>query len=126
MALADLCDGILARGVVVADDVLALRRAVFGEITVTPDEVETLFRIDEGTEKRAPEWRAFFVEALTDWLVRQQEPAGYITEVQADWLIERIGADNRVRNGCRSVAFCRTGRCMAKRRAAEEVAPAEG
>ncbi|HZW15001.1 MAG TPA: hypothetical protein VFF66_01980 [Brevundimonas sp.] len=99
MALADLCDGILARSEVVADDVLALRRAVFGEITVTPDEIEALFRIDEGTEKRAPEWRALFVEALTDWLVRQQEPAGYITEVQADWLIKRIGADNRVRNG---------------------------
>ncbi len=34
-------------------------------------------------------------------------------------------ADNRVLNGCRSVAYCRTGRWMAKRRAAEEVAGAE-
>jgi len=99
MALAELCDGILARGVVGADDVLALRRAVFGEITVTPDEVEALFRIDEGTEKRVPEWRAFFLEAMTDWLVRQQEPSGYITPEQADWLIARIEADGRVRNG---------------------------
>jgi len=99
MALADICDGILARGVVGADDVLALRGVVFGEITVTPDEVEALFRIDEGTEKRVPEWRAFFLEAMTDWLVRQQEPSGYITQEQADWLIARIEADGRVRNG---------------------------
>lgn len=99
MSLADLCDGILARGVVGSDDVLALRRAVFGEITVTPDEVEALFRIDEGTEKRVSEWRAFFLEAMTDWLVRQQEPSGYITQEQADWLIARIEADGRVRNG---------------------------
>jgi len=99
MALTDLCNGILARGVVGTDDVLALRRVVFDEITVTPEEVEALFRIDEGTEKRVPEWRAFFLEAMTDWLVRQQEPSGYITPQQADWLIARIEADRRVRNG---------------------------
>lgn len=99
MALAELCDGIVARGVVCAEDVLALRREVFGEITVTPAEVDALFRIDEGTEKRVPEWRAFFLEAMTDWLVRQQEPSGYITQEQADWLIARIGTDGRVRDG---------------------------
>jgi len=99
MALTELCDGIVARGVVRADDVLALRREVFGEITVTPAEVEALFRIDEGTEKRVAEWRAFFLEAMTDWLVRQQEPSGYITQEQADWLIARIEADGRVRDG---------------------------
>ncbi|MGP3943618.1 MULTISPECIES: aminoglycoside adenylyltransferase domain-containing protein [Streptomyces] len=35
-------------------------------------------------------------------------------------------ADNRVLNGCRSVVFCRTGRWMAKRAAAREVALSEG
>ncbi|MGW7619217.1 aminoglycoside adenylyltransferase domain-containing protein [Streptomyces antimycoticus] len=34
-------------------------------------------------------------------------------------------ADNRVLNGCRSVVFCRTGRWMAKRGAAREIALAE-
>lgn len=98
MALADLCTEIVARGEVRADDVLDLRRAVFGEITVTREEVEALFLIDEGTERRTPEWRAFFLEAVTDWLVRQQEPVGYITDAQADWLIARIEADRRVRD----------------------------
>ncbi|WP_432251329.1 aminoglycoside adenylyltransferase domain-containing protein [Streptomyces sp. HNM1019] len=35
-------------------------------------------------------------------------------------------ADNRVLNGCRSVVFCRTGRWLAKRAAAREVALTEG
>ncbi|HYC98615.1 hypothetical protein [Brevundimonas sp.] len=99
MGLTDLCTDIVARGEVTANDVLALRREVFGEITVTPEEVEALFRVDEGTERRVPEWRAFFLEAMTDWLVRQQEPSGYITQEQADWLVARIEADRRVRNG---------------------------
>ncbi|MBL1100263.1 DUF4111 domain-containing protein [Streptomyces sp. 205] len=34
-------------------------------------------------------------------------------------------ADNRVLNGCRSVVFCRTGRWMAKRGAAQEIATTE-
>ncbi len=99
MALPDLCAAIVARGDVTTDDVLALRREVFGEITVTAEEVEALFTIDEGTERRVEEWREFFVEALTDWLVRQQAPVGYVTEAQADWLIARIGRDGRIRNG---------------------------
>jgi hypothetical protein len=99
MALPDLCAAIVASGEVTSADVIALRREVFGEVTVTPDEVETLFQVDEGTERRVREWREFFVEALTDWLVRQQEPVGYVTEAQADWLIARIGRDGRIRNG---------------------------
>lgn len=52
MSLTNLCTDIVARGEVTADDVLALRGVVFGEITVTPEEVEALFLIDEGTERR--------------------------------------------------------------------------
>ncbi|MEU8825706.1 translation initiation factor 2 [Streptomyces sp. NPDC048636] len=35
-------------------------------------------------------------------------------------------ADNRVLNGCRAVVFCRTGRWVAKRGAARDIAAAEG
>lgn len=99
MGLTDISNGIIARGEVTAADILALRQSIFGEITVTPDEVESLFRIDEGTERRGPEWRMLFLEALTDWLIRQQEPQGYVTDAQADWLIARIEADKRARDG---------------------------
>lgn len=99
MALIDLANDIIARGEVTSADILALRQDIFGEFTVTQAEVEALFRIDEGTVRRVAGWRMLFLEALTDWLVRQQEPAGYVTDAQADWLIARIGSDQRVRNG---------------------------
>lgn len=99
MALTALCAAIVASGEVGPDDVLALRREVFGAITVTKDEVEALFVVDEGTERQSKEWREFFIEALTDWLVRQQEPAGYVTDAQAEWLVARIKADGRLRDG---------------------------
>jgi hypothetical protein len=99
MGLKALCEDIVAKGEVGPEDVLALRREVFGEITVTQNEVEALFVIDEGAQRQSKEWREFFLEALTDWLVRQQEPVGYVTEAQADWLIARIMADRRLRDG---------------------------
>lgn len=99
MGLIELSNEIIARGEVTSADILALRQNIFGEVTVTRDEAEALFRIDEGTERRVAEWRMLFLEALTDWLIRQQEPQGYVTEVQADWLIARIEADKRARDG---------------------------
>jgi len=97
MALAELCNRVVASGNVDANDVLALRREVFGQIAVTLEEVDLLFRIDEQVSIHSTEWHDFFVEAVTDWLVRQQEPAGYVTTEQAEWLIARIDQDSRVR-----------------------------
>jgi hypothetical protein len=97
MALVELCNRVVDSGKVDANDVLALRREVFGQIAVTREEVDLLFRIDEQIPTPSTEWHAFFVEALTDWLVRQQEPAGYVTVEQAEWLIARIDQDRRLR-----------------------------
>ena len=99
MGLIDLSNQIIGRGEVTSADILALRRSIFGEITVTREEAEALFLIDEGTERRVAEWRDLFLEALTDWLIRQQEPRGYVTDEQAQWLIARIEADQRARDG---------------------------
>jgi len=99
MGLIQIGDDIIARGEVTSADILALRQAIFGDVVVTREEAEVLFRIDEGTERRVAEWRMLFLEALTDWLIRQQEPQGYITDAQADWLIARIEADKRARDG---------------------------
>ncbi|RZJ31589.1 MAG: hypothetical protein EON85_03085 [Brevundimonas sp.] len=99
MGLTDLSNAIVARGEVTSADILALRQSIFGDAVVTPDEAESLFRIDEGTDRRVAEWRVLFLEALTDWLIRQQEPRGYVTEAQGDWLIARIEADKRARDG---------------------------
>lgn len=98
MTLNSLCAAIMSKGAVTPDDVLALRREVFGEIAVTDAEAEALFRIDEATAQRCSEWRDFFLEAITDWLVRQREPTGYIDDAAADWLIARIKMDGRARN----------------------------
>jgi hypothetical protein len=83
---------------ITAADVLAIRPILFGDMVVSPDEAESLFRINAAARDAAPEWRDLFVEAMTDYVVRQQEPQGYIDRAKADWLMARLGAGGRTPN----------------------------
>jgi hypothetical protein len=77
-----------------ADDALTLRRVFYGASqTVTPDEAEALVKLNADAGDAAPEWRMLFVEALTDYVVRQEDPAGYIDDAKADWLIAAMSRD---------------------------------
>lgn len=80
-------------------DVLALRKTVYhSDGTVSSEEIERLFQIDEAAAPDScPEWTAFFVEAGVDYLVHQVEPRGYISKVNANWLLDRITRDGKVR-----------------------------
>jgi hypothetical protein len=77
-----------------ADDALTLRRIFYGASqTVTADEAEALVKLNADAGDTAPEWRMLFIEALTDYVVRQEDPAGYIDDAKADWLIAAMSRD---------------------------------
>ncbi|WP_306117860.1 MULTISPECIES: hypothetical protein [unclassified Roseitalea] len=88
--------GMVARNRITEADVLTLRLEVFGDGVVSRAEAEALFALDRSCRDRAPEWVTFFVEALTDYLVNQEPPRGYISEHNADWLIRAIATDGVV------------------------------
>lgn len=79
------------------EDVLDIRRSLFGDMAVTPLEAETLIALDEAAIERCDEWTMLFSEAVTDFIVRQQSPPGYVDDAGADWLISLIGRDGRIR-----------------------------
>lgn len=95
-ALNELAGRLMAAGSISSEDVLALRRQVWPDGTIEGHEAEMVFAINDAAKDAAPEWVEFFVEALTEHIVRQQEPRGYVDEATAHWLIERIGRDGRV------------------------------
>ena len=102
MADGEAVKAILARGEITADDVLKLRHSVFWKGVVTPDDAEMVFALNDQLEKNAdPSWEPFFVEALTDYIVFQAEPSGYISDENADWLIARISrSSGKVDGAC--------------------------
>ncbi|MGH6923017.1 MAG: hypothetical protein ACRED5_04530 [Propylenella sp.] len=97
MYIRDVVADAVASKRVTAGDVTELRRAVYHDGAAEAGEVERLFKIDEAAEERDPSWPEFFVEAVTDYLVEQVEPHGYLSEANADWLIARIGSDGVVK-----------------------------
>lgn len=88
--------GLTSRNKVTAEDVIMLRQEVFRDGVVSRGEAEALFAVDRTCANRCPEWTEFFVEAVTDYIVRQEEPVGYISEDNAAWLIRAVTSDGLV------------------------------
>jgi len=88
--------GLTSRNRINADDVTMLRREVFADGVVTRGEAEALFALDQTAREKCPEWAPFFVEAVTDYIVHQEKPEGYISQENADWLVRAISRDGMV------------------------------
>ena len=83
-------------GTITSEDVLTMRREVFKDGVVSAAEAENLFHLNQKCVAKDTAWNDFFVEALTDYVVKQAEPEGYVTIENADWLIEHISRDGKV------------------------------
>ncbi|NWG46888.1 MAG: hypothetical protein HXY25_10135 [Alphaproteobacteria bacterium] len=81
---------------VTPDDVRRLRGLVYGDAEASLTEAATLLAIDAGLSERCRPWTDFLAEAVTDLLVRQEMPAGYVTQEKADWLVDHISVDGVV------------------------------
>lgn len=76
--------------VIMAADVAAWRASLYGDGVIDAAEAEVLCRREREAISACPQWRAFYVEALTDFVVRQQPPQGYVTDASADWLMAQV------------------------------------
>src|SRR6516165_6389220 len=87
---------IKARGSIKDADVLRLRRNYDDEGGISAEEAESILSLNSACPVQDPAWADCFVETITDYLVEQAEPHGYITTENARWLIARISRDGRV------------------------------
>jgi hypothetical protein len=88
--------GLTSKDRITAEDVAMLRREVFADGVVTRGEAEALFALDATARDKCGEWPVFFVEAVSDYIVHQENPSGYISQDNADWLIRTISRDGMV------------------------------
>jgi len=87
---------IKARGSIKDADVLKVRRNYYDDGIITAEEADAIFALNDACPVQDPAWADCFVETITDYLVEQAEPRGYLTAENAQWLIERIAGDGRV------------------------------
>ena len=89
-SFSDFSSTLEAGGALSADDVLAIRRAVWPDGVVARAEAETIFELHRAARTAGTEWNDFFVEAITDCVVNGAEPRGYVDEKASAWLIGRL------------------------------------
>lgn len=89
-------DEIIERGSIKDIDVIKLRAAYYDDGTISTEEAGMLFHVNEASPVQDPSWAPFFVEAITDYIVNQSPPEGYITAENADWLIGKISRNGLV------------------------------
>ena len=87
---------IKARGSIKDVDVLKLRRSYYDDGHITAEEADALFALNDACPVQDPAWADCFVEAITDYIVDQTQPEGYLTAANAAWLTERVATDGRV------------------------------
>ncbi len=91
-------DAICQRGSIRDSDVATLRRAFALETQLGAGDIEALFRAHNLARVKDPSWADFFIETLTDYVVRELEPSGYVTAAHAGWLIARVTSAGRIRS----------------------------
>lgn len=87
---------IFTRGTISNTDVSALRRSFYDDGAITAEEAEQLFKLNDTCLVSDIDWADCFVEMLTDYVVHQVKPEGYVTAENASWLIARISKDGRI------------------------------
>jgi hypothetical protein len=87
---------IKARGSIKDADVLKLRRSYYDDGRISPEEAEVIFALNDACPVQDPAWADCFIETITDYIVDQARPEGYLTADNASWLIQRISRDGRI------------------------------
>lgn len=89
-------DEICQRGAIRDSDVTKLRGLFYADGEISALEAKGLFEINDACRVQDPSWADFFVEAISDYVVRDAEPYGYITTANADWVIDSVTRDGRL------------------------------
>jgi hypothetical protein len=91
-------DEIVSRGSIRDTEVRQLRQIFYEDGIVSPQEADLLSHLNSACHVQHADWPYFFIEAITDYLVFQERPQGYLTATNAHWLIDNISHDGKVRS----------------------------
>ena len=93
MTLTDLVTRFGSRNDIDATLALECRKLIYGaDLTVRRDEAQALVTLNARALTRSRDWTGLYQETLTDYLVNQATPAGYVAEETAAWLMQALTA----------------------------------
>jgi uncharacterized tellurite resistance protein B-like protein len=98
MTLQKLKADLLADGIIDAEEVAKLKEILYADGIIDKEEAEFLFEINDAVtgKENDPAWETFFIQAISDFLLKDEVSPGEIDNDEAAWLVEKIGADGQV------------------------------
>lgn len=84
------------KGAITAEDVLALRRSIYGDGNLDAGHVDAIFGLDQRVREKCEPWNEFYVDSLTDYFIWRSDPPNYISEDQGEFLIRNLLRDNKI------------------------------
>ncbi len=98
MNLQELKSELLADGIIDAEEVAKLKEILYADGIIDKEEAEFLFEINDAVtgKENDPAWASFFIQAISDFLLKDEVSPGEIDSDEAAWLVEKIGADGQV------------------------------
>jgi hypothetical protein len=78
-------------GGISAGQALDIRRTIYSHDSLAPGDMDLVFRTQRSSAGAdSAEWTQLFCEAVTDYVVHQNDPADYIPHAKADWLAAQL------------------------------------
>ncbi len=98
MNLDTLKKSILDDGTIDANEVAQIREFIFKDGEIDQQEADFIFDLNTACSDsdNAPSWQPLYIEAISSYLLDDANSPNIIDEVEAKWLISKIGEDGQV------------------------------
>ena len=96
--LEELKNELLADGIIDAAEVKELEAVLYEDGVIDKDEADFLFELNNAVSGKAnaPEWKDFFVKAISSFVLEDETSPGEIDDEEAKYLYDQIKGDGQI------------------------------
>ena len=97
-SLDELKKELLTDGIIDAGEVKELEEVLYEDGVIDKDEADFLFELNNAVSGKAnaPEWKDFFVKAITSFVLDDEQSNGEADEDEAKYLYDQIKGDGQI------------------------------
>jgi hypothetical protein len=97
-SLEQLKNELLADGIIDLAEVKELKEILYADGVIDTEEAEFLFEINDAVsgKENDPSWESLFIEAITSYLLEDENSPGEIDAEESEWLFEKINGDGQI------------------------------
>lgn len=89
---------LLADGIIDVGEVKELEEVLYADGIIDKNEADFLFELNNAVsgKKNAPEWKEFFVNAITSFVLDDNQSNGEVDDNEAQYLYDQIKGDGKI------------------------------